>query len=234
LYLDGEMPAAALQIRLREMVLADERDFDPTFLRIATPDIQDGHAMPDLATHSGQAAVEAIIDDAELVIVDNVSTLVRNTQRENDAESWREVGAWALQMRQRGRAVLFIHHSGKDLRQRGSSKREDTLDVVMALRRPSDYLAEQGARFEIHFEKYRNGSGEEAKAVEAWLAPGPDGKSVWTYRDVEDSTFDRVVALANEGLNGKEIADEIGINKSNVSRHLSKARTLGLLTKAGP
>jgi putative DNA primase/helicase len=30
------------------------------------------------------------------------------------------------------------------------------LDTVIALRRPEDYSPEQGARFEIHFEKLRN------------------------------------------------------------------------------
>jgi hypothetical protein len=41
-------------------------------------------------------------------------------------------------------------------RQRGTSRREDALDTVIALRRPDDYSPEQGARFEVHFEKLRN------------------------------------------------------------------------------
>jgi DNA-binding transcriptional regulator LsrR (DeoR family) len=35
------------------------------------------------------------------------------------------------------------------------------------------------------------------------------------------------VALAKEGLNQSEIANELELNKSNVSRHLRKARELG-------
>src|SRR5437899_11113299 len=120
LYLDGEMPAAALRARLAALVQADERDFDPAYLRIVTPDVQDG-PMPDLATAEGQLLVEGIIGDAQLIIVDNISTLVRCVERENDAESWREAGAWALRMRQRGRSVLFVHHDGKVGEQRGTS-----------------------------------------------------------------------------------------------------------------
>ena len=41
-------------------------------------------------------------------------------------------------------------------RQRGTSRREDALDTVIALRRPDDYSPEHGARFEVHFEKLRN------------------------------------------------------------------------------
>jgi hypothetical protein len=228
LYLDGEMPATALRERLAAIVKADEREFDSDFLRILTPDVQPGR-MPDLARADGQAAVEAIIGDAELIVVDNISTLVRDVYRENDAESWREVGAWALRMRRQGKAVLFVHHSGKGGTQRGSSKKEDTLDVVIALRQPSDYLSEQGARFEIHFEKYRNGAGDETKCIEAQLAPDPTGQPAWTWRSVEDTTFDRVVALSREGLRARDIAEELGKDKSVVSRHLSKARGLGLL-----
>ena len=147
LYLDGEMPAAALRDRLRALVEADARDFDPAMLRIVTPDVQDG-PMADLATAEGQLLIEGIVGDAVLIIVDNISTLVRDTERENDAESWREVGAWALRMRQRGRAVLFVHHDGKSGQQRGTSKREDTLDVVIQLKHPPDYSPDGGARFE--------------------------------------------------------------------------------------
>ena len=93
LYIDGEMPAAALKARLAALVKRDERDFDPAMLMTLTPDVQDG-AMPDLATKDGQLEIERVIGDAELVIVDNISTLVRSGAAENDAESWRSVGDW--------------------------------------------------------------------------------------------------------------------------------------------
>ena len=231
LYLDGEMPGPALKARLAAMVDTDERDFDPGNLLILTPDAQDG-PMPDLATNAGQAAVEAIAaaHNVELIIVDNISTLCRDSGPENDAESWRTPQEWALRMRRTGRSVLFIHHSGKGGAQRGSSKREDTLDAVLMLKRPADYLPEQGARFEIHFEKYRNGSGDEAKAIEACLATDAAGRASWTWKSVEEGTFERVVALANEGLRPSDIANELEINKSTVSRHMKRGRAENKLT----
>jgi putative DNA primase/helicase len=72
-----------------------------------------------------------------------------------------------LDLRRRGVAV--VHHAGVNGRQRGTSRREDTLDTVIALRRPSDYLATQGARFEVHFEKGRGLFWPEAKPFEANL-----------------------------------------------------------------
>ena len=63
---------------------------------------------------------------------------------------------WLLKLRRRGIAVLLVHHAGTNGRQRSTSRREDALDTVIALRRPEDYAPEQGARFEVHFEKLRN------------------------------------------------------------------------------
>jgi putative DNA primase/helicase len=234
LYLDGEMPAPAIQARLRAMVEADEREFDPANPLILTPDAQHG-PMPDLATRNGQDAVDTLVatEGVELVIVHNISTLCRDTGPENEEGSWRAPQEWALRQRRAGRSVLFVHHSGKSGAQRGSSKREDTLDVSIALKRPADYQTEEGARFEIHFEKYRNGAGEDAKPIEVRLETDGAGRAVWTWRSVDDSTFDRVVALAAEGLRPGDIAAELGINKSNVSRHLKRARADGLIPKGG-
>jgi putative DNA primase/helicase len=231
LYVDGEMPGAALKGRFAALVEADERDFDPDYLRIVTPDAQDG-PMPDLATTEGQAAIASAARDAELIILDNLSTLCRSAGPENDAESWRAPQEWALQMRRAGKAVLFVHHSGKGGAQRGSSKREDTLDVVINLKRPPDYADTDGARFELRYEKFRNGAGDAAKPIEAKLSQDEHGRAVWTWRSVDDSTFDRVVGLAGDGLKAGEIALELGLHKSNVSRHLKKARALGLVKGA--
>jgi hypothetical protein len=127
--------------------------------------------------------------------------------------------------------VLFIHHSGKGGAQRGTSKREDILDTVISLKRPAEYNPADGAVFEVHFEKTRDMHGEDAQPFEARLQTDQHGLAVWTSSSVEDSTFDRVVTLANDGLNQKDIATELGINKSNVSRHMRRATDAGLIQK---
>jgi hypothetical protein len=48
------------------------------------------------------------------------------------------------------------------------SRREDVLDTVVNLRRPEDY--EQGARFEVHFDKSRGFMGKDAEPFEATLS----------------------------------------------------------------
>ena len=222
LYIDGEMPAPALQSRLAAIVAASDVQPQPGMLRIVTPDLQSG-SMPDLATREGQDVINGVIGDAEVIIVDNLSCLVRGGGRENEAESWLAVAEWALSMRARGRSVLFIHHSGKNGAQRGTSKREDMLDTVICLKRPCDYTPIDGAVFELHYEKARNLFGADTDPFEAKLATNEKGLQAWTMRKVSATNFDKVVALAKEGLTQPEISTELGINRSNVSRAVRKA-----------
>lgn len=232
LYLDGEMPAASMQDRLKGLIAGNSEDFDPEFFRLVTPDLQTG-SMPDLCTADGQYAIDSILGDTELIIVDNLSSLARSGGRENDAESWLPIQPWALKQRQQGRSVLFVHHSGKGGAQRGTSKKEDILDTVLTLKRPTEYNPADGAVFEVHFEKTRDMHGDDAKPFEARLQTDDNGTSTWLFSSVEDSTYDRVVSLFNEGLSQREIAEELELNKSSVSRHIKRAMDAGLIKKGG-
>lgn len=230
LFLDGEMPAAVIQDRLAHIAAAADRE-PVAPLMVVNPDLQPT-GTPDLSTAAGQAAVDALLtDDIRLIVVDNLSTLARGG-KENEAESWLPVQSWALAQRAAGRSVLFVHHAGKAGQQRGTSRREDVLDTVVALRRPPDYSPEDGAVFEVHFEKARGLHGEDVQPFEARLCADEHGARVWSTRTVEDTTVERVAALLNEGLTQNEIAAELELHKSNVSRAARRAREQGLIRSA--
>ena len=230
-YLDGEMAGVELQDLFASLYVAAGREWDGSTLRIVTPDMQK-HGIPDLATLGGQLEVEDAIGDAELIYIDNLSAWVRGTGEENTAESWLPVLDFLLRQRSQGRSVVIAHHAGKSGQQRGTSKREDILDVVLALRRPAQYSPQDGAKFEVHFEKARGLHGEAVAPFEAQLGTDEHGISVWTTRTIEVATFDHVVTLQRDGLSPSEIARELGINKSNVSRAIKKARATGLIPDA--
>lgn len=118
-YLDGEMPGADLRDRVRRIAAAAELKAQPGHLQFMTPDLQPGGIMPNLYDRAGQQAIVAAAGDAQVIIVDNISALVRGG-KENE-ESWQPVAEWALSMRSSGRSVVFIHHAGKGGQQRGAS-----------------------------------------------------------------------------------------------------------------
>nr|WP_298967239.1 AAA family ATPase [uncultured Halomonas sp.] len=234
LYLDGEMPAIALQERLSTAIATGNYVMDdPAALLIITPDLQPEYRpMPDLASLEGQMLLESHTANVELIIVDNIATLCRSG-KENEGESWLSVQAWALRMRAQGKSVLFIHHAGKSGQQRGTSRREDVLDTVIALRHAKADEAPEGAAFELHFEKNRGFYGDEAKPREVSLTSDTKGNTVWSWQNLSDSTFDRVVSLLNEGLKQSDVATELEINKGTVSKYARKAKEAGLLISQG-
>ncbi len=226
LHLDGEMPAVALQERYCQFVVSNDLETTAP-LKIITPDLQE-LGMPDLSCNTGREALEPHLEGVSLVIVDNISTLCKGG-RENEAESWLPIQEWALRLRTRGISVLFVHHAGKAGQQRGTSRREDVLDTVISLKRPADYEPDDGARFDVHFEKARGIYGDDVKPFEAMLITGIDGKQRWVTKDLEESTTEKVVKLLSEGMSQNEIAEELKISKGTVSKHKQKAKDRKLL-----
>jgi KaiC/GvpD/RAD55 family RecA-like ATPase len=217
LLIDGEMPGIALQERLKGLAhRAGAALPEADHFRILAADTLEA-GLPDLSSEDGQEMLAPAIGDADLIVLDNLSTLCRSG-KENEAESWASVQHWSLAQRRAGRSVLYIHHAGKGGDQRGTSRREDVLDTVIRLDRPENYDASQGARFNVVFTKARGLFGDDAAAFEARL--GEDG--TWIRRPVADVRAERVIALNAEGFSQREIAREVEISAATVNRILKR------------
>ncbi|MEI6267968.1 MAG: AAA family ATPase [Methylococcaceae bacterium] len=221
LVIDGEMPGEALQARLAAIVDAVETEPLPENLKIITIDLNDGQ-MPDLSNLGGQLEIEDACNEAELIIVDNLSCLARSG-KENESESWTSLSQWALRMRSHGKCVIFMHHAGKSGTQRGTSKREDLLDVIIELKHPTDYDSKEGARFTVNFSKARHLTGEDSQPFEAWLKTDSEGKQFWEVKSSTESTYQQILDLVLLGMTQTDIAQELDINKSTVCRHIKNA-----------
>ncbi len=228
LYIDGEMPAISMQDRLRRMFSNELLQPQPGYLSIITPDFQED-PLPDLSTKTGRDVFEPYIKDVDLIIVDNVSCLFRSGT-ENEAESWQPIQDWGLNLRKRGKSILFVHHAGKSGTQRGTSKKEDVLDVVICLKKSDDYKAEEGASFEVHFEKTRHFAGDQAASFHAQLKEDANGFWNWQLSSTKHNPLvTEVAALKTEGKTIAEIMLKTGLTKSQVETKTDKAKKLGLL-----
>lgn len=213
LYVDGELPATTMQERVRTILGGC---LPPEILKFVTPDLQ-ACPMPDLSTSDGQMRLEPLVAGADLVVLDNLSALCK-TGNENEGQDWLSIQEWMLGLRKRGIAVLFAHHAGKNKSQRGTSKREDLLDTVIALKHPSDYDHSQGLRCEVHFEKTRAQLGDAAKSFEVAMEGDPTNGAKWTLRSLEDSNAQKANELFSTGMSVRDVAEELGLSKSAVGR----------------
>jgi hypothetical protein len=205
LYVDGEMAAADMRERLAALGPA------PPTLDLMLIDLQMG-TQPDLATPDGQLRLMESWGRPELVVLDNLASLVGFKSGNPDA--WSNLQRFLVLQRQLGRAVLMVHHANKQGAQRGTNRREDVLDLVLALRRPDDYAPREGARMEIHFEKARGLHGDAVQPIEARLETDDTNGVRWTWGPARTDELTQLVALLKEGLNPNQVARALGISKS--------------------
>jgi putative DNA primase/helicase len=224
LYVDGELPGAKLQERFKVHGISPQievlsRDILLRFHRIA---------IPDLGTPEGREFVETEIEakQPEVVILDSLSTLIRSGT-ENDAESWSPVQDWLMELRLRGITVIILHHEGKTETQRGTSKREDVLDTIIRLKEPKGDMLDEGDAahgcvFELHFMKARDYYGAD-RAPRVLRLSTQSGTAEWTWEALRDQQQERIAELHQLGRTQNQIAKEMGVDQSTVSRILAKA-----------
>jgi len=212
LHVDGEMPATALQERLAQITGARGVAPHEENLRFLIGDLaHDG--LPNIATPEGRTAIEQAAEDVDVLTLDNVSTLAYGL-RENEADDWGELQAWLMRLRRKGKLVILIHHAGKGGKQRGTSRREDALDTIIALRHPQDYSHEEGARFELHIEKARGALGAAVAPFNARLVEEGGGLT-WSLSELGSA---RAVEMLKQGTSLRKIQAETGVSKSAAQR----------------
>lgn len=219
-YVDGEMAAVDMKARLKLFGAAPPTlDFMLADMRAASP--------PDIGRLEGQQRLMEAWGQPDLVILDNLSSLAGFEA--GDPDRWNELQRFLMLQRRFGRAMLLIHHANKKGLQRGTNRREDVLDVVMAMRRPADYAPRQGARFEIHFDKARGLHGGAVDPIEARLETDASRVARWSWRPAQETMLRRAVALLNEGLNAPRMASQLGISRGHAYRLRDRALEKGLL-----
>ncbi|WP_342628189.1 AAA family ATPase [Nguyenibacter vanlangensis] len=213
LYLDGEMAAADLQERYRKVVIGSGAILpDDAYFRFLPNGLyRDG--LPDPASAEGREWIEDLAQHVSMVVFDNISSLFRS--KENDADDWQLSQDMLLSLRRRGISSLLVHHAGKAGQQRGTSRREDVADTVIALRRPDGYEAAEGAKFHWYFEKARGFMGDEAAPFEARLETKGDGVA-WQTSPIVKTAKELAIDMLEAGRTPKEVIAATGMSSSSV------------------
>jgi len=198
----------------------------PPSLQILLAARRRGPAL-DLAHVEAWERLKASWDDPELLVIDNRSSLSGVTGR--DPERWSELRGFLKIAQRQGRAILMVDYTNRDGALRGDSRREDGLDLVMALRRPSDWRPPDGPRVEIHFEKARDLHGAALEPILAQMSDGDGGVASWRHGRLTAPMLDRAVALLREGVSAEAAAHALGISAATAYRLQRRARASGLL-----
>lgn len=227
LYIDGEMPLTELRERMTALLPGPPK----APLHFLSSEMSYHRLKRDLILSSEEVRDEVIdILDAHpeirVLIFDNISTLFTGIDEDKKRE-WEPIAGWFIRLRHRGLATVLVHHAGKGGQQRGTSGREDALDSVIHLDRPSTYEANEGCHFELKFTKSRSVKGTEVGPLDVKLTE-KNGVLVWEYKELEISKEDQVRELIAEGLTSNaEIAEALGITRTYVWKLRKKIQNEG-------
>jgi len=225
LYLDGEMAGGDILSRYDELNPNSEK-IKPFYIYSEFYANSQGVKQANLCSEEWRSEVKQILLEKgiKLWVIDNISSLARGID-ENSKEGWDPINRWLIELRFAGITTILIHHTGKEGLQRGTSSREDNIDISIDLKRPTGYLSEEGAKFILSFSKTRI-SFEELSTIteiEFELKKDENDKLVWLWGEVKKKLKDQILEMFDQGMKNQEIADALGKDKGFISRTKNKA-----------
>lgn len=236
IYVDAEMPLDQEQSRLRRMVKGLPPPQAP-FAILSNEHLHlSGKPTINLQEEAWRQGFTEFMKECRgaygVLILDNLSSLMPGS-KENEKESWDAVNAWLIGLRFLGVMVIVIHHAGKSGDQRGTSGREDALDMVIKLTRPAGYSPDQGACFDVTFTKARGVTGTAAVPFRLQVTEDPADPEclVWMTETMKGSSRDIIIAMLGAGIPQKDISAILEKDPAYISRVKAKAIRDGFLKK---
>jgi len=229
LYVDAEMSAADMQARVRNLAIkADGKRFHLLSSELLASVNQ---AVPNLDEEWRPAILDWLTQhsDIGLVVLDNLSSLTPGVAEDKRLD-WDAINQWIIELRRRGLSVILVHHAGKGGDQRGTSAREDQLNLTLKLTALDDRTT---TAFRVDFQKARGLSGEQKKPFVVELVEDEHGRINLVHKNLNDEMTAQVAFLASEGMKQNEIKDKLDISQAGVSRRLKRAESDGLLVVRG-
>ncbi|XPV75785.1 MAG: AAA family ATPase [Desulfovibrio sp.] len=222
LYVDGELGGEAFEERLFKIHKKAERT--PPFFYKCIEDC-------DLSLSEDQKKIEKAIKMAnhsrhvdrriKLVILDNLTALSAANESLSD---WKKIQSWIARLKEKGVAVLLVHHTSKEGKQRGHNVKTFGADIIVKL----DNITQEYQSSTIlcvDIEKKRHIANSEAAPFNVELKI--DKRAVWTSPSLSAEEIDKLVQkMVRQNMREKDIKRAIGCSISTVQR---SKRRLGLV-----
>lgn len=218
LYLDGELPLAQLQERVRAFVAPEHR----RNVQLFSPEMLKSPRGLNLVSQKDFDSLMRLVEkqQTEVIFLDSQATLMNGDSNKSEFQEQRMDVLRAL--RWAGLCVIEMHHVGKTGLQRGISKNDDILDVQMYLKKPKEWEPEDGLEFEVAYEKIRHSAHLDSN-YKVRLVDG-----IWSKLAADEVAL--VGEMVTKGKQMREIAKELKTSKSRVHRLYKKALAANLCT----
>jgi RecA-family ATPase len=233
LYIDGELVSSDIQERFRTLGY-------PTTVGRKSPLYIYNDAYADslgfpkahMADPKWQEAMKHFLVEkkVKLVVFDNISSLTPGID-ENSKKEWDPINQWLLSLRYVGITSVLLHHTGKDGSQRGTSGREDNVDISILLKKSG---TGKGVKFITKFTKTRIPTGDLPLVREfEFTFDNMNGCGIWTHSEVGKKNYVQILKMLDQKVKQKDIASKLGVDASYVSHLKANAIKDGYLTQEG-
>lgn len=230
LYVDGEMHPYDMRLRLDQMDTNENFNVYSMAESFAQKNIR-GYLTDEDFRNS--LTYELLVNEYKFVVIDNLASLAPGID-ENTKKAYDPINQWLLELRHRGITVIVVHHLGKGGEQRGTSSREDAVDSILYIKKPKNYNASDGARFGLHFEKFRGrveeGNRELLKDRVLWYKQNGEGE--WEWND-HDSLIEGSRALLRDlvesGQTLTRLAEKHNMSQPTATRRKKKFIEIGYI-----
>jgi putative DNA primase/helicase len=217
LYLDGEMAATDDKERL---VMFQAPKGLPFYICNDAHASTLGRPKSNMNNQKWRDEFKVMLLDMGIKVVafDNLASLTPGLD-ENSKQEWDPINQFLLELRYAGISSILVHHMGKAGTQRGTSGREDNIDVSIELVKPKGYVPEDGCRFIAHFTKHRLPQADLSLIAETeFKLIKKDDHYTWSWGNVAKEAKKECLRLLAERTEQKTIASILGIAEGTVSK----------------
>ena len=240
LYVEGELPAADIQIRVNGMFNAIERKCDPNMFYVSSLQQQlkfNDKGFTPIQTEQGLIEIENAIVEIKkrtgkmpVVFIDNISCLASGL-KENDADAWSPIINKFVKWKNMGSTVFYFHHLNKGNDSSGSTMQHRTIDMVIRMRKPEHKqkiktFEEQGVQAIVDFPKWRLHDNSKYAAEHMLICE--DWK--WEKMPVLKSDEVEIIKLLKSKMDVKDISKELDISAASIYRKITKLKNEGVIT----